>query len=107
MPDYRKMFDSDYVASWYLDKDTTVTIDRVVAGQVEGQKGEKQKRPIVYFKKTEKAMVLNKTNGKIIAGMYGKDTDEWTGMKITLFATTCDAFGDTVDCIRVRPRVPE
>lgn len=106
--DYRRMFSSDYLASWDLDADTTVEISNVVAGEVGGNKGEeKQKRPIVFFKGAKKGMVLNKTNGKLIAGMYGSNTDDWTGRKITLYVAQCEAFGETVDAIRVRPGVPK
>ncbi len=107
MGDYRKMYDSKYLANWDLDKDATVKIKSVVAGEVEGEKGEKTKCPLVYFAGAQKALVLNKTNGKTIAGMYGTDCDKWAGKSITLFATTCEAFGETKDCIRVRPGVPQ
>lgn len=108
MPDYRKMFDSEYLANWDLEDDTTVEISKVVAGEVGGQHGEtKSKRPVIYFKSARKGMVLNKTNGKIIAGMYGNLTEKWIGKSITLFVTQCEAFGETVDCIRVRPTVPK
>ena len=108
MSDYRKMFDSDYLANWDLDGDVTVEISKVVAGEVGGEQGrDKERKPILYFKGATKGMVGNKTNCRIIAGMYGNDTGEWVGRSITLFATTCDAFGDTVDCIRVRPIAPK
>jgi len=108
MPDYRKMFDSEYLASWDLDADTTVTISKVVAGEVNGNKGgEKTKRPLVFFTGAKKAMVLNKTNGKLIAGMYGTKTEDWIDKKITLYVAQCEAFKETVDCLRVRPGVPK
>ena len=49
MGDYRKMFDSKYLANWDLDGDETRKIKTVVAGEVEGEKGEKTKCPLVYF----------------------------------------------------------
>ena len=108
MSDFRKMFDSEYLASWDLDGDTTVAIAKVVAGEVGGHQGnKKQKRPIVYFEGAKKGMVLNITNGKSIAGMYGNDTDDWIGKQITLFVSTCEAFGEIVDCLRVRAGVPK
>ena len=107
MGDYRKMFDSEYLASWDLEKDTTVEMAQVVLGEVQGKNGDATKKPILYFKGAKKGMVLNKTNGKIIAAMYGNDTDAWVEKSITLYATTCESFGDTVDCIRVRPGVPQ
>lgn len=53
-----------------------------------------------------KKLVLNKTNAVQIAELHGKDAAGWAGKRITLFATTCRAFGKTVDCIRVRDKVP-
>jgi hypothetical protein len=38
--------------------------------------------------------------------MYGKDTDNWAGKWITIFPTTTEFGGETVDCIRVKPGVP-
>ena len=108
MPDYRKMFDSEYIASWDLDDDTTLTIEKVVAGEVGGHQGnEKQKRPIMYFEGAKKGMVVNKTNAKTVAGLYGNDTEAWIGKKITLYVGECEAFGEVMSCLRVRPVVPK
>ena len=108
MSDYRKMFDSEYLANWDLDGDVTVEIHKVVGGEVRTPDGSTERKPFLYFKGAKKAMVVNKTNGKIIAGMYGNDSTDWIGKSITLYATTCSGKGgDTVDCIRIRPGVPK
>lgn len=108
MPDYRSMFDRDYIGSWDLGgKDVTVTISKVLAGELTAQGGRKSRKPIVYFEGKEKGFVLNKTNAKTIAGLYGTDTAEWVGKGITIYATTTQMGGDTVDCIRVRPVMPK
>lgn len=104
--DYRKMFDSEYIGAWDLPRDVTVTIASVKAGQLTGQQGRKAKKPILRFERTEKGMAANKTNCKIIAAMYGTNTREWVGKRITLYATTTEFGGETVECIRVRPQVP-
>jgi len=108
MPDYRKMYESDYLGAWDFEKDVTLTIKNVVGGEIGGQQGrKKEKKPLVYFEGTPKALVLNKVNGKSIAAMYGKKTEDWAGKKITLFATQTDVAGEQVDCIRIRPGVPK
>jgi hypothetical protein len=106
MADYRGMFDREYIGAWDIPKDTTVTIARVVAGELTGQGGKKAKKPLIYFEKAEKGFAANKTNCKIIAAMYGTDTAAWVGKRITLYATTTTMGAETVDCIRVRPQVP-
>jgi hypothetical protein len=52
-------------------------------------------------------MVGNKTNCKTLAAMYGNNTDDWVGKSCTLYVGQCEAFGETVDCIRIRPGVPK
>ena len=49
-----------------------------------------------------KRLVANVTNARSIAKQYGPETDDWTGKQITLYRTQCMAFGEMVDCIRIR-----
>lgn len=107
MTDYRKFYDKDYLGAWDIpDRDITLTIASAVGGELTGQGGRKSKKPILKFEKTEKAMALNATNGKIIAGMYGVHVEQWAGKRVTLYKTTTQMGGDTVECIRVRPQIP-
>lgn len=106
------LFPSLYVAAADLPRDVTLTISRVV---VEGLKTDRgtQNKPIVYFAELEKRpedkrkkLVLNKTNARTIARMYGGKAEGWIGKRVTLHASTCEAFGETVDCIRIRANIP-
>jgi hypothetical protein len=107
MPDYRTMFDREYIGAWDLaGKDVTLTIVKVEGKTSTSQRG-KNLKPVLYFEKTEKGFVCNKTNGKTIATMYGNDTDKWAGKRITLHASTTSAGGEMVECIRVRPQQPK
>lgn len=77
-----------------------VTIDRVV---IEAVGRNKDMKPVVYFKSKEKGLVLNKTNGNKIAAVLGsRDTDDWRGGRIRLYATETEFAGETVECIRVK-----
>lgn len=105
MADYRSMFDRELIGAWDLSgKDVTVEIVKVEAKILNNGKT-KNKKPIIYFKGKSKGFAANKTNCKTIAAMYGNDTTQWVGKLITIFATTTDVGGETVDCIRVRSRV--
>jgi len=117
MTDVRLLFPSEYLAAPDLrGKDVVLTISRVKSELLKSAQGDEMKG-VIYFdelgehaKKTgtkEKKLVLNKTNMKSIAKLHGFDGDDWVGKKITLFATTCQSFGETVDCIRVRPTAPQ
>lgn len=107
MLDYRTMFDSDYLFAFHLQgREVTLKIARVESGLVKGEKGKKDRKPVVYFAGKEKGLALNKTNGKTIAGLYGNDTAQWIGKLVTLYPTTTEFGRETVDCIRIRPGVP-
>jgi len=106
MADYRSMFDRDYIGAWDLPGDVAVQISAVEAGEIKGDKGRKSRKPIIRFRGKEKALLGNKTNCKIIARLYGNDTSAWVDKWVTLFPTTTEMGGETVDCIRVRPTAP-
>ncbi|HNB58708.1 MAG TPA: hypothetical protein PK308_00245 [Phycisphaerales bacterium] len=108
MPDVRKMYQKDYIYAYDLEgKDVTVTIERVTAGELTGEGGKKSKKPVLYFKGSKKGLGLCITNARVIAGLYGGfDSDKWIGKKITLYPTTTKFGSDTVECIRIRNRVP-
>lgn len=108
MPDYRSMYDKDYLGHWDLQgREVTVRIAKVTAGELTAQGGRKSKRPLVYFEGKEKALVLNATNGKVVAGLYGTMTEAWVGKEVTLYPTTTSMGGETVECIRIKPAVPK
>jgi hypothetical protein len=94
------------LGAWDLPRDVTVTIAGVKAGQLVGEKGRTAKKPIITFAGKQKALAANKTNCRTIAAMYGTDTRQWVGKRITLYATTTEFGGKQMDCIRVRPQVP-
>lgn len=110
--DYRRWFDdSGMLYSYDLEdhqgRDVVVQIEKAFPGEVIGENGRKSKKPIVKFVGLEKTLALNKTNGKSIKKMYGKDAESWPGKWVALFVTTCEFGGETRDCIRIRPKQPD
>lgn len=92
------LFPSKYIKAADLQgKDVTLTIENVVGDELEGDKG-KQYKGIVSFVGKKKKLVLNRTNALCIKAMFGRETEEWKGHKITLYPTT---FNDE-PCIRVK-----
>ena len=72
--DYRSLYEKDYIGAWDLkDKDVTVTITKVKGGELTRPGGKKAKKPVIFMHGTEKGFVINATNGKSIASMYGPD----------------------------------
>jgi hypothetical protein len=95
-------FPSNYLkASDLGDAQPVVTIDRV---ELEAVGRDKEMKPVLYFRGKEKGIVLNKTNSNKIAALIGsRDTEHWTGHRITLYATETEFGGETVECIRIKP----
>jgi hypothetical protein len=63
---------------------------------------EKVVKGVIFFEELERGLVLNKTNSRTIAEMYGSDTDAWMGKKITIYRSETSFQGKVVPCIRVR-----
>jgi len=61
---------------------------------------------MISLEETDKAFVANKTNSQTIAQLYGDDTDEWAGARISLYQTWVDFQGKQVQAIRVKPKKP-
>lgn len=59
-------------------------------------------KPILYFRGEDKGLVVNKTNGDVLAAAFGDDTRDWEGQEIELFAMPVQFQGKTVDGLRVR-----
>ncbi|NLT48394.1 MAG: hypothetical protein GXX92_08265 [Clostridiales bacterium] len=62
----------------------TVTIARHSEEEVQNEKG-KSLKGVLYFRENIKPLILNVTNGKTIAKIYGKDADGWVGKRISLY----------------------
>lgn len=109
MPHWKSMMENAYLFAFDLKgRDVTLTIERVTAGELTALGGRKSKKPLCFFKegREKKPLALNSTNCKTIAALYGNDCDAWAGKRITLYPTTTQMAGETVECIRVRPTVP-
>ena len=105
MSHFMKMFDGRFVGSWDLEghDEVIVTIDDVIVVEIHNMETNKpENKPALSFVKGKKGLVLNKTNARAIAEIYGADTDKWKGKKIALYATTCRAFGKQVECVRIK-----
>ena len=89
-----------------LDKTLTLTIRDIKPEELRNSAGKEETKEVLYFKETEKGFVLNKTNAKRIAQLYGKMTGQWAGRQITLYTEPVQAFGESHNALRVAPAVP-
>jgi len=105
---WKRLMNPDYIGAYSLQEgeDLTVTIDYVVREQITGTGGKKEECTVAHLVKN-KPFILNATNSKTIAKLYGVYIEDWAGKKITLYATTTRMGGETVECLRIRPQVAE
>ncbi len=93
-------FPSNWIKATDLNNRTIkVKIDKVVFEEI-GQN--KDKKPVMYFEKVQKGLVLNKTNATEIAAKHGETMEDWTGKEIELFSMMVPFQGQNVPAIRVR-----
>ena len=101
------IFPSKYLTAADLNGKTfTLRIKAVTLEEMVTHENKKVKKPVVWFEAAQKGFVLNVTNGKIIAALYGDETDDWTGKRIAIYPTKVKAFGTYQDAIRVREELP-
>ena len=102
------MFPGRFLSADDLDgKDYTLTIANIGIEQTPMNDGDSEQLWIVSFKEAKKKLVLKKTNCKSIEKLHGSKAEEWIGQQVTLYPTKCMAFGQQVDCIRVRETAPK
>lgn len=103
---WKLLSNPDYIGAYWLPpgEDVTVTIDYVVREVITGTGGKKEECTVAHLKGV-KPFILNATNSKSIAKLYGPFIEDWAGKQITLYASTAKLAGETVECLRVRPKV--
>lgn len=103
---YKTLMNPDYIGAYSLNEgeDLTVVIAHVAREVITGTGGKKEECTVAHLK-NQKPMILNSTNQKSIARLYGPYIEDWAGKPITLFASTTKLAGDTVECLRIRPTV--
>src|SRR5262245_6138688 len=77
----------------------TVEISEVVMESiVDGE----DDQPVVHFEGQSKGLVLNVTNWNMLEELSGSDeSDDWTGLRVTLYVTKVDFQGRRVPAIRI------
>lgn len=107
----KEMFDKRFLIAEAFEPgvDKIFTIKDVLEEKIENPaNGTSDVRPVLYFEETDLQLGLNKANTDTLIKLFKTGfVDQWVGQKIQLFSTTTKAFGETVQCIRIRPFKPE
>jgi len=107
---WKKLHNPDYIGAYALEpgKDMILTIKSVKNENVVGPDGKKEECMVMTFMENNvKPMIVNSTNAKTIEKLYKTPyIEEWQGRKIQLFVDKIKAFGEQVEALRIRPKVP-
>lgn len=87
-------------------EELVATITDVSLEKIKNQSGGEETVPVLKFENAP-PMVLNVTNTKTIASLYGELYEGWKGESIQLYATEVKAFGEVVKALRVREARPD
>ena len=105
---WKKLTNPDYLGAYAFNpgEEKIVTIDHVSQEELIGSEG-RASSCIVAHLVDEKPLVLNKTNCKAISKLLKTPyIEEWAGHRITLSVQRVKAFGEDVDAVRVKPKLP-
>lgn len=67
----------------------------------------KVRTPVLKFRKTDKKLILSRTNIDIIVSLYGPETDDWIGQPVELYAKEMTVAGKAVLPIRISSHKPQ
>jgi len=102
-----EIFPSKYITAADLNgKSFTLTMSGVTLEEMMTHDNKRVPKPVCWFSNAQKGFVMNVTNARIIAALYGDDTAGWIGRRITLYPTQVRAFGQMQDALRVREEIP-
>lgn len=109
MPHINELKDSKYLKKEDAGKGILLTVQSCVQENLAMQGQPPDMKWVLYFNETDKGMVLNPTNGQLIAQFLGEHTDLWIGRQIVLYNDPTIQFqGRLTGGIRVRaPRGPQ
>lgn len=108
---WKKLDNPDYLGAYALQPGQDLIVQIKSVGQEEVYNPTNNKKEICtvahFMDKNVKPMILNVTNCKTISKIY--DTpyiEDWTGKYISVYIAKVKAFGETVEALRIRNRVP-
>ena len=92
----------EFPSKWLKAADLKGREVKVIMANCEKELIGDDQKPVLYFKGKDKGVVLNKTNGQVIADFYGDDTADWYDQPIILFSVMTEFQGRATPGLRVR-----
>lgn len=107
---WKSLTNPNYLGSYIFEdgKDIVGTVKVIRNEIVTGPGGQKEECTICHFEENMKPMILNKTNMKTMAKLFGTDyVEDWSGKKFQIYVDPKVRFGKEVTGgLRVRTKAP-
>ena len=107
---WKSMTNPNYLGVYSLPegRDIILTIKSVGQELVMGADGSKEQCVVMHFHEPVKPFICNKTNLKQITKLLKTPyVEQWAGHRIQIGSERVKAFGDVVDALRVRSKLPQ
>lgn len=107
---WKSMTNPNYLGVYSLPdgRDIVLTIKSVGQESVMGTDGSTEQCVVMRFQEPVKPFICNKTNLKQITKLLKTPyVEQWAGHKIQIGSEKVKAFGDVVDALRVRGKLPQ
>ena len=96
-------FKSRYIKAEDVEEQPVTLVIESVRREAFKHNGREEHKPVVFFAKAGKGLILNLTNWDAVAELCGEDDPEkWAGTPVELFASTVEVGGAIKPCVRVR-----
>lgn len=107
---WKKLTNPDYLGAYALEpgKDIVLTVSHLKNEMVIGAEGRKEECLVMYWQERNvKPMIVNATNAKMMAKiMKSPYIEDWAGKKVQIGVERVKAYGDVVDALRIRSKLP-
>lgn len=110
---WKTLVNPDYLGAYSLDDgngkyiEIVKTIASVKVENITGADGKKEDCMVMRFADNTKPMIVNVTNAKTLEKLFkSKYIEDWAGRKIIIGVESVKAFGDVVDALRIKKRLP-
>jgi hypothetical protein len=99
----REVFPSNYLTSEDIpEQGIVVTIDRLEPARMP----DGAMKQVMFFAEREKGMILNVTKWNVMERLYGEESDDWIGERITLYPGETPFEGELRPCINIKNKKP-
>jgi hypothetical protein len=96
---------SNYLKQTDFSRTGNIVTVKAIRPEVVGQGADEEEKFVVYFKELEKGLILNVTNGQVLADISGSEEgDDWIGAVCVIYSDPSIRFGgQKVGGLRLRP----